>query len=75
MWYEVREKKKLIMERNIAPEVEAYINLTKHLERLGWAHILILSEVIFPELVKVFYANVIDKDKFSSNFIEFTVRG
>lgn len=43
--------------------------------RIGWDSMLQFPEYIYPNLVKEFYANVVDKDKYNGNFIESYIRG
>lgn len=59
----------------MADEVEAYFHVNEQFAKLGWAPILRLPHYIYPKLVREFYANVVDKEKYSGDFLESYVRG
>lgn len=67
-WYEMQKKKDFIKEKNIAHEVEIYFN------KLVWGPILNLPFFIYLHLIHEFCANIVEKDKFSRNFVESYVR-
>lgn len=73
-WYETRKTKYIRKEKNASLEVEAYFHISERLARLGWNSMLRLLKYIYPDLVRKFYANLVDKDKYSGNFIESYVR-
>lgn len=54
--------------------MEAYFKVQEQFDRLRWGPILNFPSFIYPNLVRDFYANIIDKDKFSGNFVESHVR-
>lgn len=45
--------------------MEAYFNVAKHVDRFGLEPILRLPELIFSNLVREFYADVVDKKNYS----------
>lgn len=46
-------------------KVEAHFHLAEHLGRLGWEPILRLPKLVYPNLVREFHANMVEKEKYS----------
>lgn len=74
-WYEAREHKGFIFEMHVAPDVNAEFKLTEAFDILGWGPILTLPDHYYPQLVKEFYANVVNKSGHSGENIRSYVRG
>lgn len=74
-WFQLRKNKSFIIEKDIAPNMEAYFHISETLDRLGWSPIVRLPRIFYPQLVKEFYANVENKDAYSNVLLNTTVRG
>ncbi|XP_027178132.1 uncharacterized protein LOC113777297 [Coffea eugenioides] len=74
-WYEAGLAKEIIIEKHLAPEVDAHYHISTAFKRLGWENILQLPKYYYPNLVREFYANVENKQSHSGNLIVSWVRG
>ena len=74
-WYGARLLKEIIIEKHLAPEVDAHYKVSAAFARLGWENILQLPRYYYPNLVREFYANVEDKPGHRANKIVSWVRG
>ena len=74
-WYEFGLDKEIIIEKHLAPEVDAHYHISTAFKLLGWENILQLPKHYYPTLVREFYANVENKESHSGNLIVSWVRG
>lgn len=74
-WYEDRANNPIINEKHVAPNVDDHYKITEAFAKLGWQSILNLPRYTYPNLVREFYANVVNKEGHSGDTIETQVRG
>ena len=68
-WYEAGLDKEIIIEKHLAPEVDAHYHISMAFKRLEWENIFQLPKHCYPNLVREFYANVENKQSHSGNLI------
>ncbi|KAL6547796.1 hypothetical protein OROHE_009501 [Orobanche hederae] len=73
-WYQLRATAKLLIEKDISPEVEDKFHLTALFHTLEWENSFALPPYYYENLVLEFYANVEDKKKLTTVLWSF-VRG
>ena len=64
-----------LFEKHVSSEVETAFQISEAFDQLGWAPILRLPTTYYPELVREFYANIINKARHSGELVESWVRG
>lgn len=74
-WYEDRATNSIINEKHLAPNVDDHYKITEAFAKIGWQAILNLPRYTYPNLVREFYANVVNKEGHSGDTIETQVRG
>ncbi|XP_027125024.1 uncharacterized protein [Coffea arabica] len=74
-WYEAHANLEFLFEKHVSTEVENAFQISEAFDQLGWAPILRLPVYYYPELVREFYANIINKAKHSGEKVESFVRG
>ncbi|KAL6522255.1 hypothetical protein OROHE_016808 [Orobanche hederae] len=62
-WYLIRAQTKVLVEKDISPEVEDAFHLSKLFHTLNWENAFKLPPYYYEELVREFYANVENKKK------------
>ncbi|VFQ86953.1 unnamed protein product [Cuscuta campestris] len=73
-WYELRKEKNLVVEKIIHPDIDRVFRLTEAFRSVGWERMLTLSGEYFPDLVREFYANILNKEE-KSRMVKSSVRG
>ncbi|KAL6576447.1 hypothetical protein OROHE_000228 [Orobanche hederae] len=62
-WYLIRTQTKVLIEKDISPEVEDTFHLTELFRTLHWENAFALPPYYYEELVREFYTNVENKKK------------
>ncbi|XP_071911330.1 uncharacterized protein [Coffea arabica] len=77
VWYNVRRGAKVLVEKDVTPDVEEVYHLKTSFAKLGWENFFNIPNFYYEELVREFYANVEDKKVFhyDTEVITSTVRG
>nr|XP_027083704.1 uncharacterized protein LOC113706005 [Coffea arabica] len=76
-WYNARRGAKVLVEKDVTPDVEEVYHLKASFAKLGWENFFNIPNFYYEELVREFYANVEDKKVFhhDTEMITSTVRG
>lgn len=75
LWYELQVDNDIIIEKDVAPNVNVHLHITDSFTKLGWNPILQLPLCIYPDLVREFNANIQDTGDHGNSYLELTVRG
>ncbi|OMO97067.1 hypothetical protein COLO4_14902 [Corchorus olitorius] len=62
-WYKDKEKHGMVVETYVHSTIESQFKVKEALQKRNWEGILDLKGTYYPELVREFYANVVNKDK------------
>ncbi|OMO53677.1 hypothetical protein COLO4_36681 [Corchorus olitorius] len=62
-WYKDKEKHGMVVETYVHSAIESQFKVKEALQRRNWEGILDLKGTYYPELVREFYANIVNKDK------------
>ncbi|XP_071910196.1 uncharacterized protein [Coffea arabica] len=76
-WYNARMGVKVLVEKDVTPDVEEIYYLKASFAKLGWKNFFNIPNFYYEELVREFYANIEDKKVFhyDTEVITSTVRG
>ncbi|XP_027166325.1 uncharacterized protein LOC113766318 [Coffea eugenioides] len=74
-WYKAHANLEFLFEKHVSPEVETAFQISETFDQLGWEPILRLPDYYYLNLVREFYANIINKAKHSGEKVESFVRG
>ena len=63
-WYNSRRGAKVLVEKDVTPDIEEVYHLKAYFVKLGWENFFNLSNIYYEEFVREFYANVEGKQSF-----------
>ena len=64
VWYNFRRGAKVLVEKDVTPDVEEVYHLKAYFAKLGWENFFNLPNIYYEESVREFYANVEGKQSF-----------
>ena len=64
VWYNSRRGAKVLVEKDVTPDIEEVYHLKAFFAKLGWENFFNLSNIYYEEFVCEFYANVEGKQSF-----------